>query len=319
MTIDPLKLKHIIIDIYDILSWEDSMKTGLIMEGGAMRGMFTAGVIDVLMENDIVFDGAIGVSAGAAFGCNYKSKQIGRVIRYNTKFVQDKRYGSFRNLLRTGNFYSTEFCYGEVPLKYDVFDFDTYNRNPMDFYVVCTDIETGKAVYHKYDGWEDHGFDWIRASASMPLVSQIVEIDGQKLLDGGIADSVPLKYFQSIGYTKNAVILTQPKGYIKEPNRALPLIRAKYRAYPKLVEALAHRHILYNETTAYIEKAEQNGEIFVIRPEAALPVKRTENDPQKLRATYQLGRKAAEINLSALKQAIGQSTPTDCQSLEDEQ
>lgn len=280
------------------------MKTGLIMEGGAMRGLFTAGVIDVLMEHGIEFDGAIGVSAGAAFGCNYKSRQIGRVLRYNTKFVQDKRYGSFRNLLRTGNFYSTEFCYGEVPLRYDVFDFDTYARNPMDFYVVATDIETGQAVYHKYGGWDDHGFDWIRASASMPLVSQIVEIDGQKLLDGGIADPIPLKYFQSIGYTKNVVILTQPKGYIKTPNRAMPLIRAKYRAYPKLVEALAKRHIVYNETLAFIEEAEQNGNMFVIRPEAPLPVSRTEKDLEKLRAAYQLGRTAADESLTALIQKI---------------
>lgn len=280
------------------------MKTGLIMEGGAMRGLFTAGAIDVLMENGIEFDGAIGVSAGAAFGCNYKSRQIGRVIRYNTRFVLDKRYGSFRNLLRTGNFYSTEFCYGEVPLSYDVFDFDAYVRNPMDFYVVATDIETGRAVYHKYGGWEDHGFDWIRASASMPLVSQIVEIDGQKLLDGGIADSIPLKYFQSIGYAKNVVILTQPKGYIKTPNRAMPLIRAKYRAYPKLVEALANRHIVYNKTLAFIEEAEQKGDVFVIRPEAPLPVSRTENDPEKLRAAYQLGRAAADESLAVLIQKI---------------
>ena len=155
------------------------MKTGLILEGGAMRGMFTAGVIDVLMENGIKFDGAVGVSAGAAFGVNYKSKQIGRVLRYNTKFVRDKRYCGLGVLLKTGNIYSTQFCYEEVPLKHDIFDFDTYEKNPMEFYVVATDVETGKAVYHKYEGRKDHCFDWIRASASMPMVSQIVEIDGQ--------------------------------------------------------------------------------------------------------------------------------------------
>lgn len=281
------------------------MKTGLIMEGGAMRGMFTAGVIDILMENGVVFDGAVGVSAGAAFGCNYKSRQIGRVIRYNTRFVQDRRYGSLRNLLRTGNFYSTDFCYGDVPLKYDVFDFDAYDRDPMDFYVVCTDVETGRAVYHRYTGWADHGFDWIRASASMPLVSQIVEIDGQKLLDGGIADSIPLAYFQRIGYAKNVVILTQPRGYVKGPNRAMPLIRAKYRAYPRLVEALERRHIVYNETTAYIEDAERRGEVFVIRPGAAIPVSRTEKAPAKLRNAYQLGRQAAEDALPALVRFLG--------------
>ena len=203
------------------------MKKGLILEGGAMRGMFTAGVIDVMMENRILFDGAVGVSAGAAFGCNYKSGQIGRVIRYNTKYCNDPRYCGIRSLIRTGNLYNTDFCYGEVPLKQDVFDFDAYKNNPMAFYVVCTDIETGKAVYRKYDGMEDHGFDWIRASASMPLVSQIVEIDGQKLLDGGIADSIPVRFFERIGYDRNIVVLTQPADYQKKKNRLMPLIRQK--------------------------------------------------------------------------------------------
>ena len=157
------------------------MKKGLILEGGAMRGMFTAGVMDVLMENRIAFDGAVGVSAGAAFGCNYKSGQIGRAARYNIQYCRDSRYCGLRTLLKTGNIYSTEFCYGEVPMKLDRFDMEHYQENPMEFYVVCTDIETGKPVYHRYDGWEDHGFDWIRASASLPIVAQIVEIDGKKL------------------------------------------------------------------------------------------------------------------------------------------
>ena len=139
------------------------MKKGLILEGGAMRGLFTAGVMDVLMEHEIKFDGAVGVSAGAAFGCNYKSGQIGRVLRYNTRFCADKRYGGLGVLLKTGNIYSTDFAYGEVPLVHDVFDFDSYESNPMDFYVVCTDINTGKPVYHKYEGFNDHCFEWIRA------------------------------------------------------------------------------------------------------------------------------------------------------------
>ena len=174
------------------------MKTGLVLEGGAMRGMFTAGVMDVLMENGVNFDGVIGVSAGAAFGCNYKSKQIGRVIRYNTRFCADKRYGGLGSLVKTGDIYNTDFCYGTVPLELDPFDFTAYDANPQEFYVVCTDIESGQPVYHKYLGQSDHGFDWIRASASMPLVSRIVEIEGRKLLDGGIADSIPVRYFQSM-------------------------------------------------------------------------------------------------------------------------
>ena len=276
------------------------MKTGLILEGGAMRGLFTAGVMDVMLEHDIPFDGAIGVSAGAAFGCNYKSKQIGRVLRYNLRFCADKRYSGVRCLLRTGNIFSTDFCYGEVPLRYDPFDYDTYNRNPMDFYVVCTDVETGKAVYHKYTGWKDHGFDWIRASASMPLVSQIVEIDGRKYLDGGIADSIPVAFFQQLGYDRNVVVLTRPKGYQKKKNGVMPLIRRKYRAYPKLVEAVANRHIVYNNTLAEIDRDEQAGRLFVLRPEKPLPVSRVEKDPKKLKQAYDIGRAAAEQNLTAL-------------------
>ena len=171
------------------------------------------------MENGVTFDGAVGVSAGAAFGCNIKSHQIGRVLRYNTRFCADKRYCGMSSLLKTGNIYSTEFCYGEVPLKYDPFDFETYKKDPMEFYVVSTDVETGRPVYHKYTGEEDSGFDWIRASASMPLVSQIVEIDGQKLLDGGISDSIPVEFFESLGYDRNVAVLTQPKTYQKSKNK----------------------------------------------------------------------------------------------------
>lgn len=276
------------------------MKKGLILEGGAMRGLFTAGVIDVMMENGVVFDGAVGVSAGAAFGCNYKSHQIGRVVRYNTRFCADKRYCGIGSLLKTGNIYNTEFCYGEVPLKYDSFDFEAYEKNPMEFYTVSTDVETGKPVYHLYTGREDSGFDWIRASASMPLVSQIVEIDGQKLLDGGIADSIPLGFFESIGYDRNVAVLTQPKTYRKKKNRMMPLMRLKYRKYPKFVEAVANRHNMYNAETALVAEKERNGTLFVIRPESPIPVGKVEKDPEKLKIAYETGREVMKKRLEAL-------------------
>ncbi len=284
----------------------NKIKSGLILEGGAMRGMFTAGVMDVLMENGIEFDGAIGVSAGAAFGCNYKSKQIGRVIRYNKKFIKDKRYCGWGVFLKTGNIYSTNFCYEEVPLKHDLFDFETYDSNPMEFYVVCTDIENGKAVYHKYEGWNDHGFDWIRASASMPLVSQNVEIDDRKFLDGGIADSIPVKFFESIGYNKNVVVLTQPKGYVKSKNKLMPLIKLKYKKFPCLVQSMANRHIVYNETINYIEEREKQGELFVIRPKEDLPVKRVEKNPDRLQLAYDTGRERANELLEDIKKFLAE-------------
>ena len=182
------------------------MKTGLVMEGGAMRGMFTMGVIDIMMEHGITYDGGIGVSAGAAFGCNYKSGQIGRVIRYNKAYCRDKRFSSIRSWVKTGNLFGVDFCYHELPEKLDPFDNDAYVANPMDFYVVCTDVMTGKPVYHRCDTGIGENVDWMRASASIPLFAEIVEIDGYKLLDGGIGDAVPLAYFESIGYEKNVSI-----------------------------------------------------------------------------------------------------------------
>ena len=280
------------------------MKKGLVLEGGAMRGMFTAGVMDVLMEAGVEFDGAVGVSAGACFGCNYKSRQIGRVIRYNTRFCADKRYSGLGPMLKEGNIFSTEFCYDEVPLQHDVFDFETYENNPMEFYVVCTDVEIGKPEYHKYEGRTDHGFDWIRASASMPLVSQMVEIDGKKYLDGGISDSVPVRFFESIGYNKNVVVLTQPAGYVKEKNPLLPIMKVKYRHYPKLLEAIESRDIIYNATLRYIAEKEKKGELLVIRPECSLDVKKVEKDPEKLKAVYVCGRLAASEKLAEIKKFL---------------
>lgn len=263
------------------------------MEGGAMRGMFTAGVIDVMMEHGIVFDGAIGVSAGAAFGCNYKSKQIGRVIRYNTRFSMDKRYGGLRVLLKEGNYYSKDFCYEEVPHKYDLFDYDTYEENPMEFYIVCTDVDTGSAEYHKYENRHDHGLEWIRASASMPLVSRMVEIEGRRYLDGALADSIPVRFFESIGYDRNIVILTQPLGFRKKPDSLLPLMKLYYRKFPKLVNSMKIRHAQYNSSLDHIACREAAGELLVIRPPEKLPIGRTEKDPQKLRQVYEIGRQAA--------------------------
>lgn len=280
-------------------------KKGLILEGGAMRGLFTAGVMDVLMENGVDFDGIIGVSAGAAFGCNYKSGQIGRALRYNIKYCRDKRYCGINSLLKSGNIYNTDFCYGEVPLSLDKFDFDAYLKNSAEFYVVCTDVESGRPVYHKYTGAEDSGFDWIRASASMPLVSQIVNIDGKKLLDGGISDSIPVKYFESIGYNKNVAVLTQTKEYRKGKNRMMPLIRRRYKMYPKLIEVSENRFLMYNAQKEYVSKREAEGELFVIRPDEPIPVGRVEKNPNKLKLAYDIGRNTANKKFDGLIAYLG--------------
>ena len=280
------------------------MKTGLVLEGGAMRGMYTAGVLDVLMENEITVDGAIGVSAGACFGCNYKSRQIGRSIRYNVKYCKDPRYVSFRSLLFSGDIYNAKFCYEELPVHLDPFDVETYQKNPMEFYVVATDVNTGKAVYQRLDKGDIDDIQWIRASASMPLVSRIVKIGEQELLDGGIADSVPFEWFIKNGYGRNIVVLTQPKGYIKSKNPLMPLVRLRMKKYPKMIEAMANRHIEYNECLKLLEQQEQEGKVLVIRPSAPLGIKRTEENPEKLQTVYELGRKDAEAMLKKIREFL---------------
>ena len=279
-------------------------KFGLIMEGGAMRGMFTAGVMDILMQNEIRFDGAIGVSAGAAFGCNFKSNQIGRVIRYNKQYCRDPRFCSIRSLIKTGDLYGAEFCYTTIPYELDLFDCEAYLNNPMDFYVVCTNVETGKPVYRKCITGRDEDLTWIRASASMPIASKVVEATGIKLLDGGISDSIPLKYFESIGYNKNVIILTQPKGYIKKPSKALPFIKVSLKDYPNVYKTMENRHNDYNETINYIEEQEKNSDVFVIRPPEKLPVGRVEHNPDKLQIAYDIGVKTALEQLESIKEFV---------------
>jgi len=282
------------------------LKKGLILEGGAMRGLFSAGVMDVLMEAGIVFDGAIGVSAGAAFGCNYKSGQIGRVLRYNTRFCADKRYSGLQVLLREGNIFSASFCYDMVPHHYDPFDYEAYEKSPMEFYVVCSDIESGEAVYHRYEGRHDHGLEWIRASASMPLVSCPVEIEGRKYLDGGITDSIPVRFFERIGYDKNVVVLTQPEGYAKDDSLLVELIKLRYaRRYPKLVERMKTQNWRYNETLEYIARREHAGDLLVIRPDQRLPARRVEKDPAKLKTAYEIGRRIASARLAEIRSYLG--------------
>ena len=277
------------------------MKRGLVLEGGAMRGLFTAGITDVMMEAGIEPDGVIGVSAGAAFGCNIKSRQPGRAIRYNTRFANDPRYSGLRSLLKSGDYFNAEFGYHIVPKQYDIFDVETFEQNPMVFIVVCTDVLTGQAVYHRMDRVSFDELEWLRASASMPLASKVVEVGGRKLLDGGVADSIPLEYFEHIGYDRNVVILTQPAGFVKEPNKLMPLMRLGLRRYPKMVEALAMRHEMYNRELEYVRQAEREGRCLVIRPEEKIPIGHISHDPEQMRRVYEIGRKMGEQYIDRIK------------------
>lgn len=278
------------------------MKRGLVLEGGAMRGLFTTGITDVMMEAGIEPDGLIGVSAGAAFGCNYKSRQPGRAIRYNKRFARDKRYCSWQSWLKTGDLYNAEFGYHIVPAKYDIFDDKAFNENPMEFYIVCTDVTTGKAVYKQLKESTPLTYDWIRASASMPLASKVVELEGQKVLDGGVADSIPLEYFERIGYDRNVVILTQPEGFVKERNPLMPLMRIALRHYPNMIKAMDTRHLMYNRQLEYVRQAEREGRCLVIRPETAIPIGHISHDPEEMQRVYEMGRQTGEQYINKIKE-----------------
>ena len=278
------------------------LKTGLVLEGGAMRGMYTAGVLDVFFEQGIAFDGIMGVSAGALFGVNYLSKQPGRVIRYNKKFNGDKNYMGIRPLLREGNIVSTEYAYGKVPCELDVFDDETYKKSSVPFYAVVTDMESGEAEYIQVKSVFDQ-MDTLRASGSMPFVSRPVLIGDKKYLDGAIADSIPFKKMKEMGYENIVVILTRDSEYRKKP-MSKPLSRLLYGKYPEFLAKMLSRHTMYNSSVEELCRWEKNGEAFVIRPTEKIEIKRTEKDPNKLQAVYELGRKDAECAMHDLKEYL---------------
>lgn len=278
-----------------------SEKRGLVLEGGAMRGLWTAGILDVMMEHDVWPDGMIGVSAGAAFGCNMKSRQTRRAIRYNTRFAKDARYSGLRSWLTTGNYYNAEFGYHTMPRELDVFDNAAFEQNPMEFFVVCTNVETGQPVYRQLTKATDETYDWIRASASMPLASRVVELQGYKLLDGGVSDSIPLEYFESIGYSRNVVILTQPAGYSKSHSKLMPLMRLSLRRFPMMVQAMDRRHIMYNRQLDYVAEAEQSGRCLVIRPKESIPIGHISHNADQMHFVYEWGRRVGKEYLERIK------------------
>lgn len=263
------------------------MKTGLILEGGGMRGLYTAGILDVFIEHGIHFDGVIGVSAGAIHGSAFLSGQVGRTIRYYKEYIKDPRFMSFRNLIKTGDYVGEELCYHEIPEQLDLYDYDAFHNSNTNFYATCTNLETGKAEYlHVTDMLKQ--IDYVRASASLPYVSKPVKINGKLYLDGGCSDSVPLEAFQEKGYDRNIVILTREKGYRKKAEHTALAAKA-YRNYPKFVEALENRHINYNKEMKRIEQLEKEGKILVIRPRSPLAIGRLENNLDKLQRIYNIG------------------------------
>ena len=276
---------------------------GLVLEGGGFRGMYTCGVIDVFMENHIDFDQVVGVSAGAAFGCNIKSRQIGRALRYNKRFCRDSRYSGLKSFIKTGDLYNKEFAYGIVPTILDPFDTKTFKENPIRFTLVCTDIHTGKPIYHEIENGDATDIEWIRASASIPIVSKPVKLDGYELLDGGVSDSIPVDWMLERS-SKTVVVLTRDKSYRKKPMKYINLLKKAFKGYPKLQKALENRHIVYNETLDRIEQLEREGRIFVIRPSKPIECAMIEKDPNHLQEIYDIGRKDALNYLNDLKEYL---------------
>lgn len=274
---------------------------GLVLEGGGMRGLFTAGIIDVWMEKGIRFDGIIGVSAGATFGCNYKSHQPGRVIRYNIRFKNDPRYMGIGSLIKTGDYVNGPFSYHYMPLKLDIFDTETFNNDPSEFWVVATDVHTGEPHYKQIKEVNYESLEWIRASASLPILSKPVQLGTDYFLDGGISDSIPVRFFQQQGYNRNVVILTQPKGFKKKPTKLMPVFKATMRRYPAIIEAMKRRHEMYNDELEYITEQESLGNTLVIYPDDVLPIGRTSQNESKMRLIYEMGRKAGEATAEKVR------------------
>jgi predicted patatin/cPLA2 family phospholipase len=281
------------------------MKVGLVLEGGAMRGMFTAGVLDVFMDEKINIDGIIGVSAGALFGPNYFSNQKGRVIRYSKRFANDKRYMSIFNLIFTGNAISKKFAYYKVTKELDPFDNEMFKKTNKPVWAVATNVETGNPEYLKINDVLND-MEKLRATSAVPLSSRIIKIDNKKYLDGIMSDSIPIEKMQSLGFDKLIVVLTQPYNYKKKQydNRFLKLIRKKYKKYPIFIEKVENRYKDYNKKLDLIKTLEDDKKIFVIRPPKSIAVKLIERNKDRLQEIYDIGVDETRNNIKDLKKYL---------------
>lgn len=271
-------------------AWEgcDVLDVNLVLEGGAMRAQFTAGVLDFLMDNGVWCKNVIGTSAGSLCGYNYVAGEVGRTCFLNTKYCADSRYLSMRNFALTGSAIGVEFMFDKIPNELDPFDYDGFDRSPMRLTAVSSDLELGEADYHVLERARDT--QYLLASSSMPLVSKIVEVDGKKLLDGGPCDSVPLLHSMLMGTArKHIVVLTQDATYRKRPNKTMPLVRRVYADYPLFAERMEHRHFEYNRCYRWIDRLHASGEVFAIRPPEPVTVGSMEHDADKLFALYEQG------------------------------
>lgn len=275
-------------------------KAALVLEGGGFRGIFTAGILEVFLENNLFFDSVYSVSAGAAYGVSYVSKQAGRNLAVND-FIGDKRYCSWNNLIKEGSMFSWEFVYETIPQNIIPFDYEELKNSECKFYVGASDCKTGDAVFFLLNEANKKDFRTIlAASGTLPLIAPLVHYDGKILMDGGLADSIPFEYALNQGYDRAVVILTQPKGYLKDPQKHASFFKWYYRKYPKVYELLLSRAERYNASIQKLELLEKEGQVYVIRPEKALEIKRIENDPKKTALIYHAAMEQAKKELTDL-------------------
>ena len=280
-------------------------KVAMVLEGGGMRGLFTAGVLDVFLENKIKVDCIVGVSAGALFGANYFSNQKGRALRYNKQYLGDKRYISKRSLFLTGNLVNKNFAYYKITNELDPFDNETFIKSKKDYYVTVTNIETGSPEYIKIDNVNEQ-MEAFRATSAVPFMSKIIKINDKKYLDGGISDSIPIEKCRSLGYKKIIVVLTQPLNYQKKPigKKQQTLINLKYHKYPKLINTMKNRYEHYNHTLKKINELEKQKEIFVIRPSTQINIPLTSNNKEKIQEVYDMAISDSKKIIKKLKEYL---------------
>lgn len=265
-------------------------QAGLVLEGGGMKGIYTAGVLDLFLDKGLEFSNIYGVSAGACHMCSYLSKQRGRAADVGIDYLDMKRYCSVESLLTTGDIFNVKMCYHLIPDYLYPYDDEAFAQYKGKAYSVVTNIETGRAEYLRLRDMRAD-IDKLRASASLPLVARNVRIDGRLYLDGGLSDAIPLQKSITDGNRKNVVVMTKEIGYRRKPvdSFQLALIKARYFKYPKIAELMAERHIVYNECLDYIDRLQKKGQIFVIRPKKANDVGRIERNKEKLKALYEEG------------------------------
>lgn len=278
-------------------------QAGLVMEGGGLKGVYTAGVLDFFLDKGIEFSSVYGVSAGACCMASFLSKQRGRALAVNIDYLDRDDYCSWKSLLTTGDLFNVDMCYRQIPEELNPYDYETFDKYQGRAFSVATDIRTGRPKYFRIRDMKKDIVK-IRASASLPLVSRNVEIDGGLYLDGGISDAIPLQHSILDGNRKNVVVMTKEVGYVRKPGSRLGMIRARYLKYPKVYELMKERHINYNEQLDFIKRQQENGQAFVIRPQKPNDIGRIERDVKKLRALYQEGYEEAAACFVELRQYL---------------